>query len=108
MPEAPKVSVAPSSSSSPSPAPAPTPPPSSTPSLLDQALMSANILPQTSHLSAMQSQPATVPVVTAGAQARQQQQQQQQQQRRQETATKQIVLRGVTDKPLSATTTSPK
>lgn len=105
MPEAPHVSVAPSSSSSsPSPAPAPAPRPSSNPSLLDQALMSANILPQTSQMSARQSQPAAVPVVTAGAQAQQQQQQHQ----RQETATKQIVLRGVTDKPLSATTTSPK
>ena len=107
MPEA-RVTVAPSPSRSPCPAPTPTPaPPSSTPNLLDQALMSANIIPQSSQMSDLQSQPATVPVtaVTQPQLLQQQQQQQQQQRRQQEIATKQIALRSVTDKPLSAATT---
>ena len=106
MPEA-RVTVAPSPSRTPCPAPTPTPaPPSSTPNLLDQALMSANIIPQSSQMSDLQSQPATVPVTAVTQpQLLQQQQQQQQQRRQQEIATKQIALRSVTDKPLSAATT---
>ena len=89
-------------------APVSTQPPSSSGarSLLDPATMSANILPQ----SPQQSQPCTVPVtaVTQALQQQQQQQQQQQKQKQQEIASKQIVLRSVTDKPLSATTASSK